>query len=293
MDALVRLLVYAGATLVVGHAVARAIGVGRPSRRLMLGGWLTLLASALVLLQRQAAALELEPGLAPLRGLVWETVWGQGWLVLAMAVILGLGATAARASALVELALAAALSVAMGGLGHAAADMEWPLLARVLDAAHVMGVGAWIGGLLVMSRALADAPPETWRRYSRVATIAAPVVVLTGVGASLRQLAGATVADAVASDYGRLLLLKIALALAVLALGAAHRRRVAAGNAPPARGVRAELLVALAVFAVTSVLTGTSPPVSDGPVDDVAVASGFTTEARAEAAIVSPPQPVR
>jgi len=136
----------------------------------------------------------------------------------------------------------------------------WPLLSRLNDALHVLGVGVWIGGLVFVSRSTTDNGDDLWARFSTLATIAAPLVVLTGFVASFRRLSDASLAAIFASDYGRLLLLKIGVAVVVLAYGAAHRRRLRKRSVPTGRSVRSELWFAFAVFAVTSVLTGSAPP---------------------------------
>jgi len=230
---------------------------------------LLVVAPALLLLL-QLRALEMTATDLPL--LLQETGWGRGWLQLAtvcggaaVTVLLAAGST----SSLLALMGALGVAVAMGGLGHAAADERWPLGSRLLDAMHVAGMGAWIGGLLVtwletrgVGGELAETPATRarWGAFSRTATVMAPVTVLAGVGSSLRRFDGVGVVDIMASPYGRLLLLKTLLVAAVLALGWAHRRRVQAGHLPVAGGVRRELMAVVAVLLMTAVLTGISPP---------------------------------
>jgi len=79
------------------------------------------------------------------------------------------------------------------------------------------------------------------------------------VGSGWRLLGGTAPAAIVASDYGRLLIVKSALVLAVLAIGARQRSRIARGAAPVNRTMWVEIGVATAVLLVTSVLTGTEP----------------------------------
>ena len=163
------------------------------------------------------------------------------------------------------LLLVAALSVAaaMGGLGHAAADEQWPLASRVLDTVHVAGAGAWIGGLLLMMLASGgdvQSAKAEWRAFSRTATVGAPVMMLAGVGSAWRRVGASGPADILATDYGRLLVAKMALALVVLAMGATQRRRLSMGNAPATRVVFWEVLIATGVLAVTAWMTGMEPP---------------------------------
>ena len=184
---------------------------------------------------------------------------------LLSAILLPLPRTRARTrgSSWALLLVALGVAAAMGGLGHAAADDQWPLASRVFDALHVVGVGAWIGGLALMLLAGAGtAVPSAgeWRAFSRIATVMAPVVLLSGVGSTWRRVGGSGPTAIVASDYGKLLLIKIALALAVMAMGFTQRRRIAAGQTPSRTVVLREVVLAAVVLAATAWMTGTEPP---------------------------------
>lgn len=228
-------------------------------------GAFALVAAPLLLLQLQLGALEMSR--ADIPTLLAETSWGHGWSQLTMACLLASVALVIPTGRLTSLVLVMAslgVAVALGGLGHAAADEQWPLGARMLDAMHVVAMGAWTGGLLttllitrVPAFPLRDA---AWRTFSRTATIMAPVAVLTGVGSGWRLLGGTAPAAIVASDYGRLLVIKTVLVIVVLAIGAAQRTRIARGTAPSTRSMWVEIGVATAVLLVTAVLTGTEPP---------------------------------
>jgi putative copper export protein len=128
-------------------------------------------------------------------------------------------------------------------------------------------MGAWIGALtlLVLSGvgdggATAGVNAGTWRAFSRIATVMAPVVVLSGVGSAWRRVGASGPAALLASDYGRLLLLKTALVSVVLAAGYTQRRRLGAGGVPVRRVVQREVVLAAVVLAVTAWMTGMEPP---------------------------------
>lgn len=93
-----------------------------------------------------------------------------------------------------------------------------------------------------------------------MASVMAPVVLLSGVGSSWRRVGGSGPTAILASDYGKLLLLKIVLALAVMALGATQRRRIAAGETPSRTVVLREVVLAFVVLGATAWMTGTEPP---------------------------------
>lgn len=269
---LIRLLLYSGAALAIGRGMLtvlarEASGASADPRAVRVSLWLAALALvmaplALLLVQQQA----LELTMAEVPGLLRDTTWGRGWMPLAMscglaAILLPMPRT--RASSWALLLVALGVAVAMGGLGHAAADDQWPLASRVFDALHVVGVGAWIGGLLLMLLASAGTSAPTagaWGAFSRMASVMAPVVLLSGVGSSWRRVGGSGPMAILASDYGKLLLLKIVLALAVMALGATQRRRIAAGETPSRTVVLREVVLAFVVLGATAWMTGTEPP---------------------------------
>jgi putative copper resistance protein D len=271
---LIRLLLYGGAALAIGRGMLavlarEASGASADPRAVRVSLWIAALALvmapiALLLVQQQA----LELTIAEVPGLLRDTTWGRGWMPLALtcvlsALLLPLPQARTRAGSWALLLVALGVAVAMGGLGHAAADDQWPLASRVFDALHVVGVGAWIGGLLLMLLASAGTSAPTagaWGAFSRMASVMAPVVLLSGVGSTWRRVGGSGPMAILASDYGKLLLLKIVLALAVMALGATQRRRIAAGETPSRTVVLREVVLAFVVLGATAWMTGTEPP---------------------------------
>lgn len=277
--ALARLLLYVGALIAIGRGTVTFLDpewtadgrvvhdASAPRWAARLGSLLLVLAPAL-LLRLQLGALEMTTDDLP--ALLGETAWGRGWTQLTMASVLAsiaLLLKTGRTSSLLLIMTALGVAVAMGGLGHAAADAQWPLGARLLDAMHVAATGAWIGGLLstvLITRVPAfDARDLAWRHFSRTATVMAPVTVLTGVGSGARLLLGTPFDAIVTSEYGRLLLLKTVLVLAVLLIGARQRARIQREQRPASRAVRLELGIAGAVLLLTALLTGSEPPSAD------------------------------
>jgi putative copper resistance protein D len=274
---LARLLLYGGTmlamgqgmrTMLAGRAPAPAPGPSPAVRGALWCGACALLVAPLLLLWLQQQALELPP--AELPALLRTTTWGRGWLLLIIpcilsALLLPLRRTGASSRLLVWTALG--VSVTMGGLGHAAADAHWPLVSRLLDALHVAGAGAWIGALLLMLLDGAHDPDPTgaggqgeWQAFSQMATVVAPLVLLSGVGSAWLRVGASGPAEIFASDYGRLLALKLLLALLVVTVGATQRQRLGAGAAPRRQVVLVELCLAAVVFTATAWLTGLEPP---------------------------------
>jgi copper transport protein len=178
--------------------------------------------------------------------------------------------------------------------GHAA-EASPRLLAEAADAVHLTAAGVWLGGLVVLFAAFlpeADAGEraEVLPRWSRTAAACVGLLVLTGGYQAWREvrLLGALTGTA----YGRLLLIKLAVVVIVLAVATLARLTLsklvptsaqasgrAAGLASgPASDVAAgatarlaslatvEALLGLVVLGVTSFLVATPPArVTFGP----------------------------
>jgi len=259
-----RVLLYCGVTVTIGDVCASlvansSVGESSAPRRNMraLLALLVALAGVSALFAAQMRAMELSFAVSDVTMLLRDTTWGHGWTMLASAILVSLVTTSANASAWARIVAIGSIAIAMGGLGHAAADDAAPILARVLDAVHVLGIGVWIGTLVCMLR---GANRNAWARFSSVATYAAPAVVLSGIAVSYRRIAGGTFATILSNQYAQLLVAKTVLVSVMLILGQMHRRRILKEHAPPITSIRLELLVASVVLMVTAVLTGTAPP---------------------------------
>ncbi|HEX6755317.1 MAG TPA: FixH family protein [Mycobacteriales bacterium] len=178
-----------------------------------------------------------------------------------------------------------------GGVGHAAAGSQ-PTLALLSDTSHLAAASLWIGGLAVMLVALlptrrADDLAQALPRFSRIAMGSVAVLVVTGTYQAWREVW--PLPALWSTGYGRLLLLKIAGFVLLLALGNLSRVAVRRRYAVPVahalsmagtgsldseeverveldrmvgrlrRSVFLEVAVAAAVLAVTAVLVSTAP----------------------------------
>ncbi|MGX2995881.1 copper resistance CopC/CopD family protein [Streptomyces sp. JNUCC 64] len=108
-------------------------------------------------------------------------------------------------------------------------------LAMPLDVVHLLAVAAWLGGLVTLLTALYRAPSldaGAVRRFSSVAFGSVVVLAVTGLYQSWRQVGSWS--GLTGTEYGRLLLLKVALVAVVLAVAWFSRRwtaRLAGGPA--------------------------------------------------------------
>ena len=154
----------------------------------------------------------------------------------------------------------ALVAVTFTGTGHAVTDPVW---ARAVDAVHALSAGSWAGGLAVLAvahlRLPAAARPglDVIGRFSRVALVSVVLIVVTGTVNSVTRLSSFD--QLWATGYGRVLLGKVVLVAAVVAVAAVSRRRVAAGGVPW-RTIRVEAVTTVVVLAVAAVLASVAPP---------------------------------
>jgi copper transport protein len=148
---------------------------------------------------------------------------------------------------------------------------------------HVAAMSIWVGGVAMLLLALPAAarrlePAERTgllatavNGFSSIALVAVGVLVASGAVQAIVEVD--SLADLLDTAFGRAVLIKIALAAALIALGAWNRQRVrprlaaldAAGESPGAAGVelrrslRAEVALMAAVLGVTAALVSYAP----------------------------------
>ncbi|MCW5777774.1 MAG: copper resistance protein CopC/CopD, partial [Phycisphaeraceae bacterium] len=175
------------------------------------------------------------------------------------------------------LAIVAAGVIALGFAwsGHpAAADPRWQGIG--LNTVHVVATGVWAGGLVVVL-VEGRTPDQNQmariaRRFSQFATIAFPLAVASGALLALRILPEPSAL--VSTDYGRLLIAKVALLVVATTFAWWNRRRLlphlaaATSRVPTFRKlVAVEAGLAALAIVVTATMVGQSPrPPAEGNV---------------------------
>ena len=228
-------------------------------------------------------------------GDVLETRFGTVWgLRLAAFAVLGLAllmrGRRGRVQAFVVAGCAAVLVVTPALAGHASSQSPRAVLVAS-TIAHVAAMSAWVGGLVALLAALPAATrrlsqPDRTRllaatvaRFSPFALAAVALLLATGVLQALLYLDAWS--ELTSTAFGRAILIKAALLLALVVLGAHNRfrsiprlERLASGGASPGRAglllrrtLRAEVGLLIVVFGVTAALASYSPSVaaSTGP----------------------------
>ncbi|MGI5214495.1 copper resistance protein CopC [Plantactinospora sp. CA-290183] len=164
--------------------------------------------------------------------------------------------------------------------GHAIAS-PMPLASAVADVLHLAAASAWLGGLVTLAAFLLRAAhPRTlgvilpvWSRWATVA-----VLWLVAAGAAQALIEIGTPGALVGTDYGRLVLAKVALLGLVLTGAALARRLVRRGGAGTAPGrlrrlVGLEVAVSLVILGLSAALVQTTPGRSAGTEVETAAAS--------------------
>src|SRR5262245_30148112 len=214
-------------------------------------------------------------------GLVADLRFG---LALLLAAALAL-ATTSRAWRHVALAGAAALLASLAWCGHAVGTAGLKgLLHLAADALHLLAAGAWLGGLvpLALTLAMARRAHDEWaglvprivRRFSLLGIVSVATLIATGLVnawilvASWRGL--------IETSYGRVLLAKLGLFAALLALAAVNRLVLTPHLASPApaaaqalrrlvRTSTTEIALGALIFLVVGALGTLHPPVHLAP----------------------------
>ena len=181
----------------------------------------------------------------------------------------------------IEAAALTAIGVGLAAwAGHAVGVDPGSALPAVVNAVHLVGVGAWLGalpalGILLRATATeagADSRPFAViaaRRFSALALAVMIAIVVTGLWNAWNEVNG--VPELVGTPYGRLVLLKVVLLIPVLALAGWNRSRLlprlsgdgASVGRPAMRRlsafVVAEAVVGMGLVAVAAVLAATPP----------------------------------
>ncbi len=192
------------------------------------------------------------------------------------AVFLGLEARAARRGFsgrptqvrpwLFAAGLAAALALLVEAyLSHATSE-ALPVLEVAFQWLHLVAVGLWLGGLVVLllqiRGGVTQGKADIARRFANLAGLGLAAVVITG---TVRALVDIGTLDALFStDFGRLVLLKIALLIPLAGLGALnHCRNVPAAVAnlgPLRRAGSVEITIGTIILLVAAILVNLAPP---------------------------------
>ncbi len=264
---------YWGLALLLGAAVAGCLvrrSWPRGMQALLVGAWFVAEIGLvlMVLAERSAIGVPLGTLLSSDAG---HQYLDRGVAVLITGGAVGFAVFRPQWTSLPPVGIAAAASMLVHALGgHAeASSPTWFNVGTQWF--HMLGAGVWVGGLgwlLLSLRSVSDEDrPRLARRFSTLAGIGLGVVAVTGLFRALDEVGGfAKWGRLFSTSFGWALVVKVAIAAVLIALGARNRfvnvKGVAPGTRPPStlrRTVMAEVMVAAGVFAATGVLSELTP----------------------------------
>ena len=216
---------------------------------------------------------------AALASVIHDTGFGQLWTVrlLLNALVVVLAVTQlffanGRQQRLVMPLLTAALLASLSGTGHTqTAEHMGRYVHTASDAAHLLGAGAWLGGLIALAVTLGQTSTdaeEILRRFSGMGYIA--VAVLIGSGLVNSWFLVGSIPALFTTPYGQLLAIKLFLVAGMLGFAALNRfwlvpslTRTAEGHdfalAQLRRHVLGEQALGILVLVIVSII-GTMQP---------------------------------
>ena len=177
--------------------------------------------------------------------------------------------------------VAAAYLASLAWAGHAAAGQGSGRYVQIVsDVVHLLAAGAWLGALPGLVFLLGGAQPleataETVRRFSTLGAVSVSALVLSGLGNGWYLVGG--VPALLGTDYGHLLLAKLALFAAMVTLAAVNRLSLTArltvqdtSNPSVLRSLRRnatlEIAAGIIVVAIVGVLGIKVPAAHQSPV---------------------------
>jgi copper resistance protein D len=173
-----------------------------------------------------------------LQAVTFDTRFGHLWigrLIVLLAIFaIQLGSRPSRLRDVALVLLAAGFAASLVGVGHGMTGAgHGPVVARIhmiSDMVHLLCAAAWIGGLfclapllhrVVTGRATSEAARRALRRFSTVGYWAVALVLITGCVNALVMVPRP--GSLIGSEYGRILLLKLAFVLLLVAIAIVNR----------------------------------------------------------------------
>ena len=147
-----------------------------------------------------------------------------------------------------------------GAVGHAEATDDPGLTAAMI--VHVLAAGAWLGGLVPLRLALRGPDPRrVAERFAHLGTVCVAVIGVTAIVQSAALAGGFP--GLVGTSYGQMLLLKLTLFLALMALAAQNRfvltPRLTLDSTALSRSLIFEMAMAVLLLGAAALLSSLAP----------------------------------
>jgi copper transport protein len=206
---------------------------------------------------------------------VWQTgfntSWGKTVVIAAIALVAGTCAIAIRRPPLARafgLAGLIGIGLALAASGHASAASPQGLTAPAV-ALHALGVAFWTGSLLPLAAVMTkdiDRAVEALHRFSRIIPVVLAAIILSGAFLAVVQVE--RVEALWSTTYGRVLVAKLGVVAALLAIAACNRfvltRQINRGQTRArfslVRAILVELVLLTSAFGLVATWRFTPPP---------------------------------
>ena len=164
-----------------------------------------------------------------------------------------------RAWRVMAIGASVAIAATFSAVGHPSGQSA-VALSFTLDVVHLLAVSLWIGALFLITidRKFWLRSTQSMLWFSRVAGYSVVAIAVTGIAQMLLLMDGLN--DVFVLEYGQKLVIKIALALVLVAIGALSRSALRK-NGPTKlhQSVVVEALIALIVVGITALLVALPP----------------------------------
>ncbi|MHA6485333.1 copper resistance D family protein [Paenibacillus sp. strain BS8-2] len=226
---------------------------------------LMLASFAHVFIQSNRIASGLSGGLTDWLRIFTQTSSGEAWLVLLILAIIG--PMIIKQSDVIKAAWALLLLAAESFVGHPAGADELTL-AVLSDFIHLACASVWAAGVILLLLFWRADRKEAGRFSETFSTLAwLMIVILTVTGALLAWLLLPDWTALWRGSWGRWLLVKMALVLAVIVIGTVMRSRARRGELPRSKLLKLDGLAMGAILIIVSVFTTISPSPPNDPVN--------------------------
>jgi putative copper export protein/mono/diheme cytochrome c family protein len=201
-----------------------------------------------------------------------------GWQILAVLGALAvMGRQDDRGRQRVALGIATVALVLQAGHSHAASMYSGPSFLLASDVAHLLGAGAWLGGLLPLLSVVRDAPAKAGALAARWFSPLGKLCLVTLTASALFQgwVLVESIPGLVGTAYGWMVLVKLGLFGVLFAFAYANRYRFApallqddpaAAKRVLVRSIAVQTGFGLAIVAAASVLSSLPPAMHEQPV---------------------------
>lgn len=278
-----RVAFLAAAMATFGSALFPFYAVGRDDREqferrtrpLVFGAALLALLSALIWLALvivEFGGTDAASFVSTAKTILFETDFGPVWLVRLAFALLLVFVAASRLSTVATLALATVVLGSQAWVGHAAIGGT---INRVVQIAHLLPAGAWLGGLPPLALALRQLARETAEHeralrilmhFSSMGIVCVAIITVTGM---LNTWLVIGRIPNLSEEYDRILIVKIELFIAILALALLNRLHLMPKVKNPSGGgivlrllcwsVLLEQGIGVSIILAASILGQTSP----------------------------------